>query len=145
MIPELTLAVVGIDFPNADGSNRRSEAMMTLPGEPVALIPEPRNQHDSNAIAVVSPRGVQIGYLSAERAPYVRARMGRGDDAVAIFQGIDGGAAFIRVRFDGAHPTLTTPADQPTASRDLARSLRSPNCYDPDAFYPDEDGPEWGA
>ena len=63
MIPELTLAVVGIDFPNADGSNRRSEAMMTLPGEPVALIPEPRNQHDSNAIAVVSPRGVQIGYL----------------------------------------------------------------------------------
>jgi len=145
MIPELTLAVVGIDFPNEDGSNRRSEAMMTLPGDPVALIPEPRNRHDSNAIAVVSPRGVQIGYLSAERAPYVRARMSRGDDAVAIFQGIDGGAAFIRVRFDGASPTLPTPADQPTASRDLPRSLPSSNRYDPDAFYPDEDGPEWGA
>ena len=145
MIPELTLAVVGIDFPNEDGSNRRSEAMMTLPGDPVALIPEPRNRHDSNAIAVVSPRGVQIGYLSAERAPYVRARMSRGDDAVAIFQGIDGGAAFIRVRFDGASPTLPTPADQPTASHDLPRSLPSSNRYDPDAFYPDEDGPEWGA
>ncbi len=28
---ELTLAVIGIDFPNTDGSNCRSEAMMTLP------------------------------------------------------------------------------------------------------------------
>lgn len=145
MIQELTLAVVGIDFSNADGSNRRSEAMMTLPGEPVELIPEPRNKHDSNAVAVVSPRGVQIGYLSAERAPYVCGRMSRGDDIVAIFQGIDGGAAFIRVRFDGAPPTLPTPADHPTASRDLPRSSRSPKRYDPDAFYPDEDAPEWGA
>lgn len=47
---ELTLAVVGIDFPNADGSNRRVEAMMTLPGEPIELIPEPKNKHDNNAI-----------------------------------------------------------------------------------------------
>ena len=81
---ELTLAVVGIDFPNGDGSNRRSEAMMTLPGEPVALIPEPKNKHDSNAIAVISPRGVQIGYLSAERAPYIGGRMSRGEDLEAI-------------------------------------------------------------
>jgi len=145
MIQELTLAVVGIDFSNADGTNRRSEAMMTLPGEQVELIPEPRNNHDSNAIAVVSPRGVQIGYLSAERAPYVRGRMSRGDDAVAIFQGINGGAAFIRVRFDGATPTLPNPADHPAASRDLTRSSRSLERYDPDAFYPDEDGPEWEA
>lgn len=145
MIQELTLAVVGIDFLNADGSNRRSEAMITLPGETVELIPEPRNKHDSNAIAVVSPRGVQIGYLSAERAPYVRGRMSRGDDVVAIFQGIDGGAAFIRVRFDGATPTLPTSAEDSAASCDLTRSSRSHGHYDPDAFYPDEDGPEWGA
>ncbi|MFV3517306.1 HIRAN domain-containing protein, partial [Mycobacterium tuberculosis] len=66
---ELTLAVVGIDFPNTDGSNRRSEAMMTLPGESVELVPEPKNKHDSNAIAVISPRGIQLGYVNAERAP----------------------------------------------------------------------------
>ena len=60
---ELTLAVVGIDFPNADGSNRRSEAMMTLPGEPIELLPEPKNKHDANAIAVIGPRGVQLGYV----------------------------------------------------------------------------------
>jgi len=40
---ELTLTVVGIDFPNADGSNRKSEAMMTLPGEAIELVPEPKN------------------------------------------------------------------------------------------------------
>ena len=84
---ELTLAVVGLDFPNADGSNRRSEAMMTLPGAPVELVPEPKNKYDSNAISVVSPQGVQLGYVNAERAPYISGRMSRGEDVVAIFQG----------------------------------------------------------
>jgi hypothetical protein len=47
---ELTLAVVGIDFPNENGSNRRSDAMMTPPGAPIGLVPEPKNKHDPNAI-----------------------------------------------------------------------------------------------
>ncbi len=141
---ELTLAVVGIDFPNADGSNRRSEAMMTLPGESVDLIPDPKNKHDSNAIAVVSPRGIQLGYLNAERASYVGGRMSRGEDVIAIFQGINGGSAFIRLRFGGEPPTL--PPSPAEAS--LARPPRSPRRsepYDPHAFYPDEEGPDWGA
>ncbi len=141
---ELTLAVVGIDFPNADGSNRRSEAMMTLPGEPVELIPDPKNKHDSNAIAVVSPRGIQLGYLNAERAPYIGGRMSRGEDVIAIFQGINGGSAFIRVRFGGEPPTL--PPSPAEAS--LARAPRPPRRsepYDPHAFYPDDEGPDWGA
>ena len=134
---ELTLAVVGIDFPNADGSNRRSEALMTLPGEPVELVPEPKNRHDGNAIAVVGPRGVQIGYLSAERAPYIGGRMQRGEDVAAIFQGMDGAAAYVRVRFGGEVPTLPVSTAQPPVRRSQP--------YDPDAFYPDEEGPEWGA
>jgi hypothetical protein len=132
---ELTLAVVGIDFANADGSNRRSEAMMTLPGEPVALLPEPKNKHDGNAIAIISPRGVQIGYVSAERAPYIGARLGRGEEAAAIFQGMAGGSAYIRLRFGGGQPTLPVPS-APTSR---------PEPDDPPAFYPDDDGPEWGA
>ncbi len=83
---ELTLAVVGIDFPNGNGSNRRSEIMMTLPGEPVELVPEPKNRHDSHAIAVIGPRGVQIGYVTAERAPYIGARIARGESVRAIFR-----------------------------------------------------------
>ncbi|EZP49846.1 MULTISPECIES: HIRAN domain-containing protein [Sphingomonas] len=142
---ELTLAVVGIDFPNADGGNRRSEAMMTLPGEPVALRPEPKNPHDANAIAVVSPRGVQLGYLNAERAPYIGARLARGEAAEAIFQGLDGGAAFIRLRFGGGAPTLPPSSQRPATPPRPARPPRRSEPYDPHAFYPDEDGPEWGA
>lgn len=142
---ELTLAVVGIDFPNADGSNRRSEAMMTLPGEPIELIPEPKNKHDSNAITVISPRGVQLGYINAERAPYIGGRMSRGEDVEAIFQGLDGGSAFIRVRFGGGPPTLPPPSDKPPSPPRPSRPQRRSEPYDPHAFYPDEDGPEWGA
>ena len=152
---ELTLAVVGIDFPNADGSNRRSEALMTLPGEPVALVPEPKNKHDPYAIAVISPRGVQIGYVSAERAPYIGGRMSRGEDATAIFQGM-GATAFVRVRFGGGVPTLPPapppPAPPPADRQSPARPPEPPRspprrseAYDPHAFYPDEEGPEWGA
>lgn len=142
---EITLAIAGIDFPNADGSNRRSETMMTLPQEPVALVPEPKNKHDGNAIAVIGPRGVQLGYLTAERAPYIGSRMARGEDVQAIFQGMDGGSAFIRVRFGGGAPTLP-PASDPRASAPRPPSPpRRTSAYDPHDFYPDEDGPEWGA
>ena len=140
---ELTLAVVGLDFPNADGSNRRSEAMMTLPGEPVALVHEPKNKHDSNAIAVVSPRGVQIGYLNAERAPYIGGRMSRGEDLEAIFQGVDGASAFIRIRFGGGKPTLPTAARDasPAPTREPGQACPS----NPPEFYPDDEGDPWGA
>lgn len=128
---ELTLTVVGIDYANADKSNRRSEAMMTLPGEPVELRPEPRNRHDPNAVAVIGPRGIQLGYLSAERAPYVGARLRRGEEVVALFQEIRGAFVYVRVRFGGGAPVLPAPMTQAKA--------------DPDDFYPDEDGSEWGA
>lgn len=141
---ELTLAIVGIDFPNADGSNRRSEAMMTLPGEPIELVPEPKNKHDGNAIAVISPRGVQIGYINAERAPYIGGRISRGEDVVAIFQGIGGASAFIRVRFGGEAPTLPPAPEKSTPARPT-RPPRRIEPYEPHAFYPDEEGPEFGA
>ena len=115
---------------------------MTLPGERVGLIPEPKNKHDRNAIAVIGPRGVQLGYVNADRAPYIGSRMARGEDAEAIFQGMDGGCAFIRVRFGGGVPTLPQAADRPSPSRKPPRTLQP---YDPHAFYPDEEGPEWGA
>lgn len=142
---ELTLAVVGIDFPNANGSNRRSEVMMTLPGDPVELLPEPKNKHDSNALAVVSPRGIQLGYINAERAPYIGGRMNRGEGVEAIFQGLNGGSAFIRVRFGGGAPTLPAPSDKPPVPPRPSRPPRRSEPYDPHSFYPDEEGPEWGA
>lgn len=130
---ELTLSIVGIDFPNPDksGSSRRMEIMMCHPGDSVELRPEPRNTFDSNAIAVWSERGVQIGYLTAERAPFVGKRM-QSEEMVAVFQALQGNAAYVRVRFGGGRPTLP-----PIASSAEARPA--------EPFYPDEEGPEWGA
>ncbi|WP_375273002.1 HIRAN domain-containing protein [Sphingomonas sp.] len=132
---ELTLAIVGIDFPNNDRarSNRRSELMLLLPGAPMTLVPEPRNPVDPHAVAVFSPNGLQVGYLSAERAPWIGARIRAGDEVVAIYQGLVGGAGYLRVRVGGGAPTLPV-------ARDADESDRS----EPD-FWPDPEGPEFGA
>ncbi len=133
----MTLTVVGIDFPNEDKarSNRRFELMASAPGDPVTLRPEPRNRHDPNAVAVFSARDVQIGYLSAERAPLIGARLRRGEVVRAIYQGMKGAVGYIRVRFGGEAPTLPLKDD------------RAPSSVGPeqDGFYPDPDGPDWGA
>ncbi len=130
---ELTLAIVGIDFPNSDRSrsNRRYEALLCVPGEAVTLVPEPRNPHDPHAVAVFSIRGVQLGYLTAERAPWIGARLRGGEEVAAVFQGMGEGAAYVRVRFGGGVPTLP-----------VGRESRAPADVD---FYPDPEGSEWGA
>ena len=139
---ELTLSIVGIDFPNADKSksNRRMEVMLCTPGEPVELRREPKNPHDANAVAVFSLRGVQMGYLSADRAPFIGRRM-QSEDVVVVFQGLAGGVGYVRLRFGGGEPTLPVAAASDAPVRALPRSVP----FDPDAFYPDPDGPEWGA
>jgi hypothetical protein len=88
---ELTTSIVGIDFPNEDKSksNRRMECMLCAPGDPVELRTEPKNPFDSNAVAIWSERGVQLGYVSAERAPLIGKRMGQ-DEVNAVFQAIHG-------------------------------------------------------
>ena len=128
---ELTLAVVGIQYPNADGSNRRFEIELCAPGDPIHLLREPANKHDEYAVAVFSQRGQQIGYLLAERAPWIGAKLSAGEEYHAIFQGLVGVAAYVRVRFGGGVPTLPP-----------ARSTPTVECDD---FQPDPDGPEWGA
>lgn len=128
---ELTLAVVGLAFPNADKSrsNRRYEALLCAPGEPVTLIPEPRNPADPNAVAAFSARGVQLGYLTAERAPWIGARLRGGEEVAAVFQGLSRDVAYVRVRFGGGAPTL--PAER-------VADVAGEGPIDPD-------GSEWGA
>ena len=95
---ELTTSIVGIDFPNEDKSksNRRMECMLCAPGDLVELRSEPKNPYDENAIAIWSERGVQLGYVSAERAPLIGKRM-KEDDATAVFQAMHGNGAYIRI------------------------------------------------
>ena len=137
---ELTLAIVGIDYPNADktGTSRRMELLLCKPGDPVELRPEPENEHDEYAIAVLSERGVQVGYLTAERAPYIGKRIGQGEEVVALYQGLVGTAGYVRVRFGGGAPTLPPPTIVATGPGPVVNRAG-------EDFYPDPEGPEWGA
>ena len=82
----LSLAVVGADHPNKRGPGRRFEIEICAPGEPVELILEPNNPADPRAVAVFSVRGVQIGYLSAERCGWIGGMIRIGREPRAIFQ-----------------------------------------------------------
>lgn len=130
--PDMTLSVVGGIHPNADGGNRLFEIALCVPGEPVTLIPEPRNKHDPSAVAVVSVRGIQIGYLSAERCGWIGSKIRLGEEMRAIFQEAVKGGALIRVRFSGEDPVLPMMT--------LRREHMQIDADD--GFYPDEIWPD---
>ena len=134
-LPAMSLAVVGVRHANADKSksNRRFEILLCSPGEPVELRPEPRNKADPRAVAVFSTRGVQIGYLTAERCGRIGALIAEGREVRAVFQAEADHGAWIRVAFDGAEPTLPAQRLAPPEPDDIAEQ--------PDQdFWPD---PEW--
>lgn len=101
-----SMAVVGIRHLNSNGSNRLSEVLMCCPGEPVELRPELKNPFDHLAIAVFSARGVQLGYLPADRCARMRQIMGQGHEVTAVFQQAGSHNAWIRVAYDGDVPRL---------------------------------------
>lgn len=103
---QLSLAVVGADYPNKRGPARRFELAICQRGEPVELIPEPKNPADERAVAVFSCRGIQIGYLTAERCGRIGALIRAGRVVTAIFQEQTPYGAVIRVAFDGDAPVL---------------------------------------
>lgn len=126
----LSLAVVGADYPNRRGPTRRFEIELCLPGDPVELIPEPKNPVDPRAVAVFSSRGVQLGYLSAERCGWIGGMLAKGRELRAIFQAKAQWGAVIRVAFDGEEPQLP-------ASGHGDQDEESPDFY-PDETWPDE-------
>lgn len=130
----LSLAVVGADHPNKSGPTRRFEIAMCKPGEPVELRPEPKNPADPNAVAVYSARGVQLGYLRAERAPFIARMIERGGVS-AIFQSKDKWGATVRAHLDGSAPVL------PEADDSRAADWPPPGSEDAD-WWPDEEWPE---
>ncbi len=101
----MSVAVVGANHPNADGGNRRSEIAFCDPGEPLALVPEPKNEFDEHAVAVFSARHFQIGYIASQRAVYLKKLMRDGHTVEAIFQDLAPFGAIARIGVDCA-PTL---------------------------------------
>lgn len=102
----LSLAIVGIDYPNRRGPGRRFELEICQPGEPVELRPEPNNQFDEHAVAVFSCRDIQLGYLASERAVLIGTLWRQGHETAAIFQSLEATVGWIRVAFDSEQPTL---------------------------------------
>lgn len=125
-LPQISLAVVGADYPNKRGPTRRFEIAICQPGEPVELVPEPKNPADPLAVAVYSSRGVQLGYLTAERCGRIGALIREGREVTAIFQDKAPYGAVIRVAFDGEAPILP--------------ETREPEPPEEQDFWPD---PEW--
>jgi hypothetical protein len=87
------------------GASYRAEALQDdafAPGRRLALVQEPENEHDPNAVAVWDAgQRLQVGYVPAEIAPELR-----GDEqAVSLweFRGEDGSRIGLRV--------LLVPAD----------------------------------
>lgn len=129
--PPLSLAVVGADFPNRRGPTRRFEIEICKPGEPVELVREPRNPADPRAVAVLSCRGVQIGYLTAERCGWIGKMIADGADVRAVFQAKTSYGAVLRVAFDGQSPDM--PRDpEPSGAR----------VVDDSGFWPDPPSPD---
>ncbi|MDB5687757.1 MAG: hypothetical protein JWR77_2346 [Rhizorhabdus sp.] len=146
---ELSLAVVGVGFANEDGSNRQTEALFCKPGEPVELRLEPKNKHDPRAVAVFSARGVQLGYLNADRAAYIGGKLRLGESYEAIFQAAEPTVTWIRAKLGGGSPTLPGSAStEPWPARpadhngDANKMITRPAGDD---FFPDPEPPIWGA
>ena len=127
--PSLSLAVVGANHPNKRGPTRRFEIALCKPGEPVELIPEPKNPADPRAVAVFSTRGVQLGYLTAERCGRIGALIRDGREVRAVFQEATSYGAVIRAAFDGEEPVL--PPERP-------RQPPEEQDFWPDPEWPDE-------
>ncbi len=93
-----TLKVVGVTFPNTDGTSRQDAIMLTRLSYIVSLKREPNNEYDPNAIAVLV-EGCQVGFLSGEDAQNIAVLMDSGVqfDAVVEQIGIHKGKNYLKI------------------------------------------------
>lgn len=122
---QLSLAIVGADYPNKRGPTRRFAIALCKPGDPIELRREPKNEYDEHAIAVFDERGIQLGYVRSERAAWLAPILDRGGELTAVFQEATDYGCAIRVAFDGETPALPESRAEPPEEQD---------------FWPD---PEW--
>jgi len=87
---DFSLPAVGERFENEDGTSRQEELARCRPGEQVQLVREPENPHDRMAVAVVSCRGIKVGYLRRDRAVWIGSKLDRGYDVRAIVERVKG-------------------------------------------------------
>ncbi|WP_260928240.1 HIRAN domain-containing protein [Novosphingobium sp. 9] len=110
---DFSLPAVGEQHDNEDGTSRQDELARCQPGEMLTLAREPENEHDPMAVAVLSCRGVKVGYLRRDRAVWIGSKIDRGFDVRAIVERVKGiqlhGSPLglvMRVNMDGEEPEL---------------------------------------
>ena len=83
--------VTGVSHTNIDGVSRQDIIRDLSVGTPLLLKPEPDNPFDPNAIALLTPGGVQVGYVRSELAAELRSQLLRGDRVEIAVSEITGG------------------------------------------------------
>jgi len=118
---ELSLTVIGATRENSRRTtgDQQMEILLCQPGERVTLELSLAKEQDQGAITVFSSRGVQIGYLVADRARIIRRAWSDARDVRAVFQQRTVSGAAIRVAFD-RDPEL--PAPRPPLPRSAEES-----------------------
>jgi hypothetical protein len=116
---DFSLPACGEVHSNGDGTCRQCELALCRPGDPLRLVREPRNIHDRNAIAIVTKRGVRVGYLSRQYAAVWASKLDRGAVPKVIVERIKGatlaGAMLglvMRVNLEGEEPELPCDPNQ---------------------------------
>lgn len=87
---DFSLPACGEFYENEDGTSRQDELRCCSSGEMVELRREPDNPHDAMAVAIMSARGVRLGYLARERAAWIGSKIDRGYDVRAIVERVKG-------------------------------------------------------
>lgn len=110
---DFSMPACGEWYENEDGTSRQAELALCRPGEQVELIREPDNPHDPRAVAIVSCRGVRLGYLRRDRAVWIGSKIDRCYDVRAIVERVKGHdlpgstlGLIIRVNMEGEEPAL---------------------------------------
>lgn len=110
---DFSLPACGEWFDNEDGTSRQDELRNCAPGEVIRLVREPDNPHDRMAVALVSARGIRVGYLRRDRAVWIGSKIDRGYDVRAIVERVKGShlpdatlGLVVRINMEGDDPEL---------------------------------------
>ena len=77
--------VAGIEYPNADGTDRQQIILRCQRLEQLLLEHESGNPYDKNAIKICRRTGEQIGYVPRKLASKIMSRVKQGYEHAAIF------------------------------------------------------------
>ncbi len=93
-----TTRLAGVTQNNPDGTKRQATLGKLAPGDIAALVREPQNPHDANAVAVVDPHFGQLGYIPAGLAALLADQLDGGLTGFARIKEITGGTRDKRLR-----------------------------------------------